>query len=591
MHNRLDWQKQLVRAAMCAITVLALAQDALPAAEGPVLPGTALWALAAGAAWTLYGALLKLRRPFAPARLAVLAAALAGVVALGQSFAAVGTAELVTGRLMRTGLVLAGYALLVFAAMRLLLEALSTPREAREQRFPLPGPAPVWLGALLLACWLPWYVCLYPGTVSNDSISQLKEIMGLVPMSNANPVFQTWLLGAFRQAGLWLGSADAGVALYCVTQAVLMAWLLGTLLDGVRRSAAPRWLFWTALVFYALCPIFPVFAFCVGKDTNFAMAVLFLSLMVKRVVEEPGRRGAARAAGLCAAAVLCALLRNPGIFLALLTLALLLAWTLRRRLRRETGAWRLPALAAACVLVVYGGLHLMVLPGLNIAPMPESENYSLPLQQVARVAAGGGLTEEQAEAVAGVLPVEELKVAYNGELSDPVKALWREDATPEQKRAFWRAWTEIVMDHPVTCLSATFHNTYGYLYPGYMSVIKPTLLIGDQSTRTASVKGLYDYTVNPLSERLEAFTGRLAQNPLYRLVVSPGLYGWIVLMSAVWLLRGNRGRLLCAVPAVFTLAGCLLSAVNGYFRYAMPLYLCAPLLLWLTAKGREQRQR
>ena len=118
--------------------------------------------------------------------------------------------------------------------------------------------------------------------------------------------------------------------------------------------------------------------------------------------------------------------------------------------------------------------HLLVLPGLDIAPMPESENYSLPLQQVARVAAGGGLTEAQAEAVAGVLPVEELKDAYNGELSDPVKALWREDATPEQKRAFWRAWPGIVMDHPMTCLSATFHNTYGYLYPGYMSVIKPT---------------------------------------------------------------------------------------------------------------------
>ena len=41
MHNRLDWQKQLVRAAMCAITVLALAQDALPAAEGPVGGGPA----------------------------------------------------------------------------------------------------------------------------------------------------------------------------------------------------------------------------------------------------------------------------------------------------------------------------------------------------------------------------------------------------------------------------------------------------------------------------------------------------------------------------------------------------------------------
>ena len=590
MQNRLNWQRQLARAAMCAITVMALARNSLPAQEGPVLPGTALWALAAGAAWALYGALLRLRRPFAPARLGVLAVLLAGVVVLGQSFAAVGTAELVTGRLPWAALTLAGYALLIFAAMRLAATALSVPEKGNDRRFPLPGPAPAWLGALLLVCWLPWFVCLFPGTVSNDSISQLKELMGLTPMSNANPVFQTWLLGAFRQLGLWLGSADAGVALYCVTQAVLMAWLLGTLLDGLRRSEAPRWLFWTALAFYALCPIFPVFAFCVGKDTNFAMAVLFLSLMVKRVVDEPDRRGVARAAGLCAAAVLCALLRNPGIFLALLTLALLLAWTLMRRERRACGTWRLPALAAACVLAVYGGLHLMVLPGLNIAPMPESENYSLPLQQVARVAAGDGLTEEQAEAVAGVLPVEELKAAYNGELSDPVKALWREDATPEQKRAFWRAWTEIVMDHPVTCLSATFHNTYGYLYPGYMSVIKPTLLIGDQSTRTASVKGLYDYTVNPLSERLEAFTDRLAQNPLYRLVVSPGLYGWIVLMSAVWLLRGNRGRLLCAVPAAFTLAGCLLSAVNGYFRYAMPLYLCAPLLLGLMAEGGQRRR-
>ena len=591
MHNRLDWQKQLVRAAMCAITVLALAQEALPAEEGPVLSGTALWALAAGAAWALYGALLRLRRPFAPARLGVLAALLAGVVVLGQSFAAVPTAEMATSRLSWTALVLVGYALLIFSAMRLLLEALSASGEKGDGRFPLPGPAPVWLGALLLACWLPWFVCLFPGTVSNDSISQLKELMGLTPMTNANPVFQTWLLGAFRQVGLWLGGPDTGVALYCVTQAVLMASLMGALLDGIRLSASPRWLFWAALVFYALCPIFPVFAFCVGKDTNFAMAVLFLSLMVKGVVDEPGRCGAARAAGLCAAAVLCVLLRNPGIYLALLTLALLLAWTLRRRERRACRAWRMPALAAGCVLGVYGALHLLVLPGLNIAPTPESENYSLPLQQVARVAVGGGLTQEQEQAVSGVLPVEELKAAYNGELSDPVKALWREDATAEQKGAFWRAWPGIVLDHPMTCLSATFHNTYGYLYPGYMSVIKPTLLIGDQSTRTASVKGLYDYTVNPLSEGLEALTDRLAQNPLYRLAVSPGLYGWIALMSAVWLLRRNRGRLLGAVPALFTLGGCLLSAVNGYFRYAMPLYLCAPLLLWLMTDGGMRRHR
>ena len=186
-----------------------------------------------------------------------------------------------------------------------------------------------------------------------------------------------------------------------------------------------------------------------------------------------------------------------------------------------------------------------------------------------------------------MLPVDELKDAYNGELSDPVKNLWRTDATGEQKRAFWRAWPGIVASNPMTCLSATFHNTYGYLYPGYLSQIKPTLLIGDQSSRTASVKGLYDYSINPRSTRLKDFCDRLAQNPLYRVLISPGLYGWIALFAAFALLKGpSRRNLLCVVPALFTLAGCLLSAVNGYFRYAMPLYLTAPFLLWTAGAAR-----
>ena len=189
---------------------------------------------------------------------------------------------------------------------------------------------------------------------------------------------------------------------------------------------------------------------------------------------------------------------------------------------------------------------------------------------------------------AGVLPVEKLKAAYNGELSDPVKDLWYQDASDEAKAAFWPAWLSMVKDHPMTSVSATFHNTYGYLYPGYVSTIKPTLLIGNQATRTANVHGLYDYSVNPLSTRLKAFTDRLNENPLYRIVVSPGLYGWITLLAAVWLMsRKTKRELICAVPALFTLAGCMLSAVNGYFRYAMPLYMSAPMLIWLMAQTRD----
>lgn len=565
-------KKRAACALLCLWTLSALAMRVTEAEAASVLPDGALWMLGLGALWALYRRWLALKRPFGPKRLWVLAAVFAGVVTLGQSFAALGTAEWVTAHKAAALVAFSGRVPLYMAAMRLLMRLPVTGEAGCEEK------SWRWSGLLLLG-WQPWYACLSPGTVSNDSISQLMSVLGLTPLTNANPICQTGLVALFRWLGLAIAdSADAGVALYCITQAVLMAWLMSALLGQMRREGASRAFVGGCLAFYALCPIFPVFAFCVGKDTNFAMAVLLLALETRRAQTDASWR---RAANLSVAAVACVLLRNPGVYLAALTLALLLGWTLRP-VRLARGYWRAPLCALACAGLVFGTLHLWVLPRFDIAPMPKTEEYSLPLQQVARVAAGGGLSEEQARAVEGVLPVAELKEAYNGELSDPVKDLWKPDATAEEKAAFWRAWPEIVRTHPMTCLSATFHNVYGYLYPGYVSTIKPTLIIGDQSTRTANLHGLYDYSVNPLSPALKDWTQACLQNPLYRVLVSPGLYGWLTLLCGVWLLgRGSYPKWLCAVPALFTLAGCLLSAVNGYFRYAMPLYLCAPLLVWL----------
>lgn len=582
--------------ARLALCILSLASISITFAAGAAertatVNGTAIWAVGLCGLWLLYGAWLKLERPFSQTRYWVLAAALSGVMTLGQSFAAVGTSELLTAHKLKAALFFAGRIPLYFSIMRIVADAL----EKRGK----PGPRSVRLsmfGMILLLCWLPYWYMTFPGTVSNDSITQLKEIFGVVPMANGNPVLQTGLIGLCVGIGDWLGGPDIAVALYCGVQAVLMAWLLGALLDEMARSAAPRWLVWGSLAFYALCPVFPVFAFCMGKDTNFAMAVLFLSLEVWRALRLPegARTGVWGAVRLCVAAMLCALLRNPGVYLALLTLALLLIWRLMRVRRAggkgARGLWAAPACAIAAVLCAYGAVHLLVIPGLAIAPMPETENYSIPLQQVARVAAGGALTAEESAAIDGVLELDKLKGAYNGELSDPVKLLWREDATEAEKQAFWKTWLGLLRKHPATCFSATFHNTYGYLYPGFMSTIKPTLLIGNQATRTANVAGVFDYTVNPRSEKLKALTDRLAEHPLYRLLVSPGLYGWITLFGAVCLLKkGKRRNLLAAVPALFTLAGCMLSAVNAYFRYAMPLYLSAPFLLWLCARAGEER--
>lgn len=512
-----------------------------------------------------------------PIRLWLLAALLAGVVTLAQSFDQTGNADWL---MQNRGKALLGLCLripLYFALFRLAWQAL----RAKE-----PSPLPGWLqkrptlrlSALIYLCWLPWYVCLFPGTVSNDSITQLRMVMGLAPLSNGNPICQTALVGLFRWLGLLIAqSADLGVALYCLTQSLLMAWLLGGVCMEMQKSGAPRWLFWLSVGFYALMPVFPVFAFCVGKDTNFAMAVLWLSLLVWQAL-----RGQPHPLQMLLAAALCAALRNAGAWLAALTLGILLIQSIRQRQLLR------PALCGlAGVAILSAAVQLIALPALNASPTPETEEWSVPLQQVARAAVGNDLTAEEWEIVNRVLPLEDIQQQYNGQLSDPVKNLWREDASEEDKQAFFRVWLTLLRREPFTCLSATFHNTYGYLTPGFMSSIKPTLILGDQTGRVATVKGYYDYTVNPLATALKERLEALRSFAPWRVMISPGLYGWIVLLGLVCLMdRRGRRNLICLTPALFTLAGCMLSAVNGYFRYAMPLYLSAPFILMLIAHAR-----
>ena len=592
--KKLSGAKRCVALILSVVSLVGLGVTIVPQPKpGSVLSGGAVWMLAAVALWLLYRDALRHSVYFLMKRLWALAALFAGVVVLGESYSAVGTAALVTGQPLLAGLKLAGNIPLYAACMAWLTRALcGESQDAAETVCPTGqgGSKPAfWHYALILyACWLPYLFFIYPGTVSNDSVSMIMEAIGMKTLANGNPIFQTFMLHCFRFIGVRLGNGDITVILYCGIQSILMAWLLGVLIARMRRSGAPRWLSTGSLIFFAVNPILPLYAFCVGKDTNFAMAVLWLMLCCHQLCEEekPNRWNTLF---MVAASVLCVLLRNPGLYLAVLTLAALLVWTLYSA-RRSKGLWVAPALSILCAVCVFVGIRLM-LPVLHVAPMPETEEYSLPLQQVARVASTHELTAEEAEALNGVLEMDRVADEYNGELSDPIKNLWRKDVTPEARTAFFRTWMKLAVKHPGTCLSATFHNTYGYVYPGFMSQIKPTLLIGKQKT-TTELDPYFKFSVNPRSDLLIRFTNELAKNPLYRVVVAPGLYGWITLYAVALLLGRGKGRyLIAAIPALFTLAGCVLSAVNGYFRYSMPLYLCAPMLLWLCALAKTDSGR
>ena len=525
--------------------------------------------------------LWRIPRVFCRWQLWAAAAVFAAVATLGASFGDTGSAALLTAHKGKALFYFLGRVPAFYMGMALIWEAMKNGR-LWSRRYP------AWaFAAVIFACWLPYLFTVWPGTVSNDSITQLTEIYGGKPLSNGNPLFQTgliWLCGAIGQ-GLFR-SADAAVALYTLSQGLLMAWLLGYTVSRMVRGGAPLWLSLLALGFYALCPVFPLFAFCVGKDTNFAMAALWLSLIVWRIAATENAT-ARDTAFLCVSAVLCVLLRNAGAGLAAVTLAALLVWSLVRR----NPVWHSALYALACAASALFILYAALIPALAAQESPETETLSVPLQQVARVVTNEELPGEYFGAVNAVLPVDKLKAAYNGELSDPVKDLWNRDATKAQKRAFFKAWAKLSLTHPGTYLSAFFHNSYGYVMPGFVSRIKPTFLLGAEGD-TDGLAGAFAFTVNPRAESMKAVLNRLLTYAPFRILSAPGLYGWAALFALAVVLAAKQWRmLLCMLPALLTLAGCFFSPVNGYFRYAMPIYFAAPLLLCAAALAIRKTER
>ena len=71
--------------------------------------------------------------------------------------------------------------------------------------------------------------------------------------------------------------------------------------------------------------------------------------------------------------------------------------------------------------------------------------------------------------------------------------------------------------------------------------------------------------------------------PLLALLYACATYTWLLVGAGMSAARQRRWRLLCCfLPALLTLGVCMLSPVNDYFRYFLPIVAMTPPLLAAT---------
>jgi hypothetical protein len=131
----------------------------------------------------------------------------------------------------------------------------------------------VCVGVLLLT-WGTYWAAFFPGVVSHDVLVQWSEIQS-GRYSDLHPAFRTFVLWLLTRVYPSLGTVSA---VHVIVGAVLAAFVLG----AAHGLGAPRWIVALAIVWLTVSPIFAMNVIAVGRDSAFALTLLWTTALLVR---------------------------------------------------------------------------------------------------------------------------------------------------------------------------------------------------------------------------------------------------------------------------------------------------------------------
>lgn len=441
----------------------------------------------------------------------------------------------------------------------------------------------------LILCWSPYLIAFFPGTVCWDLGEMAAQFFGLREMDTWHPVFLTWVFGGLISLSRLLGSDNLGAALYTLLQTVGLSYALAQAMAFLKERGMSRGVRLAAMAFFALTPFFGGYAQFISKDTLYVSALLLFSLRAAQAIllrEQDKKPDAVLCAGLFGWGLLSCLLRSNGLYVVLPTALLLIVFAGRK--------WVDMALAAAvgCALLFS---HVLV-PALGIKDETASGLYSVCFQQSARVLRDHGdtVTPEEYAELDRVLDGENLPKLYEPWISDPVKYTFKfyGQGAAKEKEALARymtTWRTHLMRYPLSYAEAFFAGNISYYAftpkfkgesyndQGGNRLVFETYELGPdpKHVHTSQIEAL-----SGVRTLLAIFARGWRHIPLLSLLYSCAAYTWLLVGVGLSLARRRRWRrLLAFVPALMSLGVCMLSPVNDYFRYFLPIVtMTVPLL-------------
>ena len=428
----------------------------------------------------------------------------------------------------------------------------------------------------LLAVWLTYWLALFPGLISLDSVNQWGQIV-TGRYDDWHPVFHTWVLWLLSRPGHSLGTVS-------LVQVVLTAVLLGHALSAARQLGVPGWLIWTAVAWFVLSPVFGVGTIAVWKDNAFGLTTLWTVVLLLRAVRR-WTMTSASSLWFGIALALMSLFRHNGHLVAIPTLGVA-AWCFRPS--------RVMAIRSTLVGVLLVTLVIGVTRAAHIPHAPEVLKQLVVIHQIAAlVAAGTPLPEHSREVLERVAPLPTWASDYKceaiaGMLYWPgLRGHLRVD-----RRQLVAVWAQLAARNPWGVARHWVCVTRYIWSPHSELIIGPLLSHGGFVADNAY--GLATTSWLPWVEdglvRLVAAT--LRPGSFVRFLVWQPAFPLYVLLGSLGLAVGrtrSAAPLVILSPALFNTLLWLGMATGPHFRFQWPVVLLAPVAACLSGTRQSAR--
>lgn len=369
---------------------------------------------------------------------------------------------------------------------------------------------------ILLICWSPYALSLYPGVVLPDSLSSVAQAMGDTPINNHHPVFFTLIVKFFIH-DLPIKTINHGVFLFSIFQMIVLAATISYSLCWLMMKKIQRLPILLSLGYFSLAPVFPIYGLNMQKDILFTAACLLFSLTVTDAVLSKKNLSIWHQLTIIILALLTTYLRNNGLYVVVgIGLLCFFASLKTKKIR--------PVIQIILGYVLIAGLLIHPLMMKYAVPTATAEQLGIPLQQVTRtIITDGNISKSDLSFMNDILPIEDYQVYAPG-LADPIK--WHKNFDNaflnSHQKEFLLLWARNLPTNLPIYTDAYVLNTFGFWVPSVKNNY------GFLDTRVND----NNYAIKQI-DLLERFTGLSGMKKIieHRDFFGSGTLLWFVLLS------------------------------------------------------------